>query len=283
MVGLTVFGALKSNGARGNVYRSLEQHNGHYSLDKGIQIEYSEDNLVVKAYFVSYESACAFQTAMNEWEIHKELVHLEGVNIDPITPAKVPLPQDLERIRLQDYKAQESESPCQTLQHLHSYRLSVPATEPVEPSSPLMKYQCIDKLKPHVGHYKCHLVDKAKSKTYQADENNLVAASWDFHQQLDGLNVTEGIPLVSISVTSSSYHRLARHDDRYSVTLALEFFYAELAAAFNAVEGSRKLNDTTWETTVYVRDKETFTKCVEWKFENTKKIWKDHRAFLDQE
>ena len=146
-----------------------------------------------------------------------------------------------------------------------------------------MKYQCIDKLKPHVGHYKCHLIDKAKSKTYQSNENNMLAASWDFHQQLDGLNVTEGIPLVAVSVTSSSQHRLASHENRYSVTLALEFFYAELASAFNAVNGSRKLNDTTWETTVFVQDKETFEECVEWKYKSTQKAWSDHRTFLNQD
>ena len=220
---------------------------------------------------------------MNEWEIHKELAHLAGVTIDPITPAKVPMPTDLERIRLQDYEPQKSESLCHTLQHLHSYRLSIPVTEPVEPSSPLILYQSIDKVVPHVGHYECHLISKTKSIKYQANENNLVAASWIFHQQLDGLNVAEGIPLVAISVKSSSPHCKAGYDNRYAVDLTLEFFYAELATAFAAKDGARKKNETTWETTVFVQDKDVFENCVAWNSENTVKAWNEHRTFLNQE
>mmetsp|Transcript_18343 Transcript_18343/g.35045 ORF Transcript_18343/g.35045 Transcript_18343/m.35045 type:complete len:268 (-) Transcript_18343:736-1539(-) len=266
---------------RGNVYKFLERHNGHYSSDEGIQIEYSGDNLTVKAYFVSYDAAC--QNAMNEWEIHSELAHLDGEKIDPITPARVELPNDLERIRLQDYVAHDSESPCQTLQQLYSYHLSVPVTEPVDPSSPLERYQSIDKMIPHIGQYKCHSIDKAKSKKHQNDENKLLAASWAFYQQLDGLNVAEGIPLVAISVKSSSHYRQAGYEDRYAVKLTLEFFYSELATAFAAKESALKINDTTWETTVYVQDENIFEKCVAWKLKATTNAWKDHRAFLNQE
>jgi hypothetical protein len=116
---------------------------------------------------------------MNGWEIHKELAHLAGVTTDPITPDKVLMPTDLERIRLQDYVAQDSESPCQTLQHLHSYRLSIPVTEPAEPSSPLMRYQSIDKVVPCVGHYKCRLIDKAKSKKIPSQRKQLSGRQLD--------------------------------------------------------------------------------------------------------
>eukprot|EP00980_Cylindrotheca_fusiformis_P004755 scaffold1016_cov105-Cylindrotheca_fusiformis.AAC.1 len=39
----------------------------------------------------------------------------QSVEIDPVTPAEVPRPCDLECIRLQDYDPQESESPCQAI------------------------------------------------------------------------------------------------------------------------------------------------------------------------
>ena len=83
---------------------------------------------------------------MNEWEIHKELANLSGVEVDPITPQQVPKPLDLQRIRLQDYVPNESESPCQSINQLHSYRLSVPVTEAVDPTTDLAKYQSIDTL-----------------------------------------------------------------------------------------------------------------------------------------
>ena len=244
---------------------------------------YNGEDLTVKVYFEEKRDACDFQNNLNEWEIHKQLANLKGVEIDPVTPAEVPKPSDLERIRLQDYVPHGSESPCQTLDQLHSYHLSVPVTEPVEPNTPLVRYQSIDKLIPHIEHYKCHLKDKAKFKSLQNDENNMVAASWPFHQMMDGLNTMEGIPLVALSVKEASEQRLSAYDNRYAVTLLLEFFYKDLAAVFAAKEGARRVSSSSWETVVYVRDKTEFEKCVVWKFNDTQKKWEDHRAFLECE
>ena len=284
LVGAVVRGAKQSNGARGNVFKFLERHLGHYSEQEGIQIRYEQDDLHIHAYFLSYDAACQLQTALNEWEIHKELANLRGISLDPLTPAQTARPPDLKRIYLQDYNPQESESPCQTLDQLHSYRLSVPVTEPAEPNTPLVRFQSIDKVVPHLKHYKCHLKDKAKFKHLQNDENNMLAASWTFHQQLDGLNVEEGMPLAAISVKKASSGQIAAHDNRYSVTLLIEFFYPELAAVFAApVEAGKGDQENTWETVVYVQDRNVFAECVRWKFQDTMEQWQKHRAFLEQE
>lgn len=284
LVKVRVLGAVRSNGARGNVFKFLERHLGHFSEEEGIQILYDVNgNLNATAYFLTYDAACQFQNAMNEWEIHKELANLNGVEVDPITPQRVPQPSDLQRIRLQDYKPQESESPCQSINQLHSYRLSVPVTEAVEPNTDLARYQSIDKMLPHLKHYKCHLKNKSKFKKLQSDENNIVAASWTFHQLLDGLNTAEGIPLVTLSVKSTSNHRIASRDNRFSVTLNLEFFYKESAAAFAGNEGASKVDELNWETVIFVKDKVRFQACVEWKYTDTAKEWERHRRFLEQE
>ena len=289
VVGAIVRGAKQSNGARGNVFKFLERHNGHYWEQEGIQIHYNhQDDLTVKAYFLSYYSACQMQNALNEWEIHKDLANLNGVTLDPLTPSKIDLPANaaLKRIYLQDYHPTDSESPCQTLNQLHSYRLSVPITEPAEMNTPLVQFQSIDKPVPHINHYKCHLKDKAKFRKLQNNENNMVAASWTFHQQLDGLNVQEGIPLVAMSVKDASKDRSASHDNRYRVTLTIAFFYSELATSFAAREGAQRRDRDkikSWETVVYVQDKNLFSECVEWKFQDTMKQWREHRAFLEQE
>ncbi|KAG7372997.1 hypothetical protein IV203_033721 [Nitzschia inconspicua] len=217
----------------------------------GGTVDYTGNNLTFKAYFRSYEAACAFQNAMNQWEIHKELAHLGGVTLDPPTPAAVPWQSDFTRFYLQDYKPNDHESPRQTLDQLHSYHLSVPVTEPVEPASNLLCYQCIDQPMPHINHYKCHLKDKAKFKQLQCNENNMVAASWLFHQQLDGLNVAEGIPLVALSFKTASNDRLVSHNRRYRVTLLVEFFYQELAAAFAPTGLARKIDETSWEISLW--------------------------------
>lgn len=104
LVGVKIRQAKQSNGARGNVYKLLEQHNGRFSQAEGVRVGYENDDLVATAYFMNDDSASAFQTAINSWEIHKELVHLEGIELDPITPKAVPAPSDLQRIRLQDYR-----------------------------------------------------------------------------------------------------------------------------------------------------------------------------------
>jgi Crinkler effector protein N-terminal domain len=284
LVSVRVLGAVRSSGARGNVFKFLEQHLGHFSQEEGIRVIYDvKGNLNATAYFVTYDTACQFQNAMNEWEIHKELVNLSGVEVDPITPQRVPQPSDLQRIRLQDYKPQESESPCQSINQLHSYRLSIPVTEAVEPNTDLARYQSIDKLLPHLKHYRCHLKSKSKFKNLQSDENNMVAASWTFHQLLDGLNTTEEIPLVALSVKSTSDHTISSRDNRFSVTLNLEFFYQETAAAFAGNEGARKVDELNWETVIFVKDKVKFQDCVEWKYKDTKKEWERHRDFLEQE
>jgi hypothetical protein len=98
LVSATVRGALQSNGARGNVFKMLEKHRGYFSKEKGIQITYQGEDLMVKGYFKEEGDACDFQTTLNQWEIHKELVNLKGVDIFPVTPAQVQRPSDLEQI-----------------------------------------------------------------------------------------------------------------------------------------------------------------------------------------
>ena len=125
--------------------------------------------------------------------------------------------------------------------------------------------------------------NKSKFKKLQNDENNIVAASWTFHQLLDGLNTEEGIPLVKLSVKSASDHRIASQGNRFSVTLNLEFFYEENAFAFAGNEGAKKVDELNWETVIFVKDKDQFQKCVEWKYGDTTIAWEKHRRFLDHD
>ena len=49
----------------------------------------------------------------------------------------------------------------------------------------------------------------------------MVAASWQLHQQMDGINATDGIPGVRITVHSSTEERSADHEQRIPVCLSL--------------------------------------------------------------
>lgn len=289
-VSVVVEGALSSAGARGNVYKKLQHHHAVYSESQGIDVEYVGDDLVVKALFLDLVHAFNFQSDLNDWEIHKELAHLSGVRIDPKFPLEVDRPKDITRVMMQDYKPSDSESPCGSINDLHSYRLSVPTTEMVDPETPLAKYQCLDKQVHGLTPYKCHLKDKAKFKQLQSNENNILAASWTLHQMMDGLKTAEGIPMVVISVKSQESHRSAVHANRVAVTLLLEFRESGQAEWFqgndyNAEGGlaaKRIVGTNNWETTVFVMDPILFSECIKWKYENTKKAWEEHEEFLSQ-
>ena len=281
VVGALVRGAKQSNGARGNVFKFLEREMGHYSNQEGIQIFYKQDDLSVKAYFMSYDSACRFQTALNGWEIHKELVNLHGVTLDPPTPARIEMPIDLVRIYMQDYKPQDSESPCHSIDQLHSFRISIPLTTEADATSPIGKYQCLDKQVVGYNPYKCHLKDKAKFKSLQSNENNIVAASWQLHQLMDGLNSIDAIPGVALSVANTGSERIAERDNRIMVRLNLEFRNKYLADLFQGNGMPSRVDDTNWQVTVYVEDSATFCDCVQWKHADTKKQWEDHERFLN--
>ena len=283
-VSAIVRGALRSHGARGNVYKALEANQGFYSEQEGKSVTYRGDDLEVTAYFKQENKAMEFQSALNQWELHKELALLDG--IDLITPNPDPLPQkqDLVRFYLQDYQPQNSESPCHTLNQLASYRLSIPETEGVEATDPLAVYQALDVCMGTNKHYKCHLKDKALFKSVQRNPNNIVAASWTLHQMLDGLNNQDKMPVVRLSVAGTSQHRITNEGGRYQVTLQLDFFHEIDAEALQAKVGySERVDQKTWRTTVYVEDKNKFTECVEWKGTATQNLWDAYQATLDAE
>jgi hypothetical protein len=214
---------------------------------------------------------------------HKELVNLASVEVDPSEPKEIPLPSDFQPFRLLDYDPSASESPCGDLDLLRSYRISVPLTEAVEDNSPLVIYQSVDRRQRGLQHYKCHLYDKAKNKTYQSNENNMIAASWPFHQMLDGLNTEEKIPLLRVRFKSVSPHKQADNDNRYAVTSAIEFKDVDMANNYQSPEGAKRLDDKSWEVTVSVKDKEIFKTCVDWKYGDTTKKWDVYNTELASE
>jgi hypothetical protein len=76
---------------------------------------------------------------------------------------------------------------------LHSYRLSVPATESVPDDSDLARYQSIHWQSPLFNRYKYHLKEFKEVTKNKQKNVMMTAASWRFRQLLDGLNVAQGI------------------------------------------------------------------------------------------
>lgn len=267
-----VKGGYSCKGARGNIYKLLEQEHGCFSVAEGKLVFYTDNDLSVKAYFVSWDKACNFQTHLNDWEMHKELVNLTAVETQ--NPTEVQRPNDLERFLLSHYNPQDyKESPCHTLNELKSYHWSVPLTETIENDTPLAQYQSLDRHMANLNHIKCHLHDKAKNKKLQNDENNMIAASWPFHHMMDGIATTEKIPTLRLSFISASDHIFAAHDNRYGVTVGIEFRDPASAGNYQAPNGAIQEDQLNWRTVVYVKNKETFKTCLEWKHNSTTMVW----------
>mmetsp|Transcript_9267 Transcript_9267/g.17729 ORF Transcript_9267/g.17729 Transcript_9267/m.17729 type:complete len:125 (-) Transcript_9267:92-466(-) len=110
--------------------------------------------------------------------------------------------------------------------------------------------------------------------------NNILAASWPLHQMLDGLDHYENMPVIKLSISSVTDETIATQDNRYSVTLQLEFFNEVDAAAFQARDGARQVDKRTWQTTVYVKNKDEFAAFVDWKGSDTQRQWDDYNAVL---
>jgi hypothetical protein len=130
--------------------------------------------------------------------------------------------------------------------------------------------------------YKCHFKDKSKFKSLQNNDNNMLAASWTFHQMMDGLNTVDDLPLVCISVLSQGNARSTDHEERVLMTLQLEFFRPAAAAAYIGNKStSKRINETVWNVDVYVDDPKLFTDCVSWKEKDTRQRWQEHEQLVD--
>eukprot|EP00977_Amphora_coffeiformis_P007510 scaffold1640_cov161-Amphora_coffeaeformis.AAC.33 len=99
---------------------------------------------------------------------------------------------------------------------------------------------------------------------------------------LDGLNHEDGMSVVKLSVASFSAYTISSKDNRYAIFLQLEFFNAVDAAAFQPREGATKIDNTTWQTTVFARDKTEFVEFVQWKGDETEKQWSLYRRTLER-
>ena len=142
-----------------------------------------------------------------------------------------------------------------TLNELKSYHWTVPLTEMIENDTPLAQYQSLDRHMANLNHIKCHLHDKAKNKKLQNDENNMIAASWPFHQMMDGIATTEKIPTLRLSFISASDHTFAAHDNRYGVTVGIEFRDPASAGNYQAPNEAIQVDLLNWRTVVYVKNK----------------------------
>ena len=99
---------------------------------------------------------------------------------------------------------------------------------------------------------------------------------------LDGLNNMDSMSVLKLSVVNASEYRVAEKDNRFRVTLQLEFYHELDAKSFQShPEGAQRINEKTWHTTVYVQDKVEFSEFVAWKSNDTQEQWDRYAAVLE--
>jgi hypothetical protein len=241
--------------------------------------------LIVSLYFKSQESAMSFATKLRNWKFNHP--YASSALEDPVVdeePLCFPGRSGLHPVLLRHYDPKEAEdSPCTSLADFRGTTSSL-ATEPVDFTESLWKYQSIESSvifnarKP----YRLHIKDKAQFKGLRDNENNMFAGSWTFHQLFDGLHTVEGhgVPLLAIQWLGSD-PKVTQFPDgerRFKVELQIEFFTdaAEADLVNNLKIGSSKVSDRNWKVFVHVCEPKTFKECIKWKYAQANKIWNDH-------
>jgi len=74
-----------------------------------------------------------------------------------------------------------------------------------------------------------------------------------------------------------------RKSDRYQVTVEIEFREVIHQQNYQAPLGAQKINEKIWHTSIYVKDKKTFEKCLDWKYNNTTTLWDAYDRELESD
>lgn len=272
----SVGNARNVKGFRAATFLIAEETKAHF-VPSEKPIQYGSGNkcatLFVSLLFNSYSDALDFSSKIRNWKSNLE---------DPVVgniPARLPGRQDLRPVLLLGFDPTEADdSPCTSLADFRELSSALP-TELVSFDNPLHNRL---KRTPCLLLGRLHLKVKAKFKVLRDDVNNMVSGSWAFHQLFDGLDTSEDhrIPLLSMGWLESSDHAVQFEDGerRYKVDLLLEFFTEE---AENDFKDSLKVGPTrekgrAWKTFVHVRDPDLFKECIQWKHDETVRLWDAH-------
>ena len=298
-----LLGAAQSNGARGNVYKLLEQLEGMSApSDKGSEVIFQgakENDLLVRAYFPSRTKATEFWTTVQEWPKQKTFLLVDGAELvdppiyatntaatnlleDNLVPLDSP-PTDLERYVLdQHYIPGVWESTISRLDQPESKRLLLPPnTEMVaDPKDPLILYQALEVVRGRNKHYyKYYLSDK---ENRSSNPGNILVASAAVCQALKGSggdpNGTRRMPVIKLSAFSASRSAVEEMDNRFRIQLQLEFLYKRDATLFQCFQKtpSIRVDDYTWQVVVHVPNRIEFLELVEAREMATQMQWDQH-------
>jgi hypothetical protein len=289
-VQVSISGAKKFKGIRATMYQQAELHRA-FCKDHRKAIFYDGDDLKLVLLFKQENEAMNFQTLLRQWNVQRPLGRFPEPDVAKLE--QVPLQPDIQPILLNQYEANdENDSPMTSLADFQGCSLSRPSSIDVE--TDLGKFQSVEKpewlLVGGCKAYRMHLKNQgAKFKHDKAlanDENNMLAGTWTFHQFFDGLNHDKKLPVLAIKPGEIKEEvEVEPGHKRRKVMLDIEFHndVAETAVSVILKNGSKRISPLHWESFVFVRDPKTFNESCQWKYDETKKLWKEEEDLLNSE
>lgn len=204
----------------------------------------------------------------------------------------------LEKVRLSHYNGSEYDSPVQSLEAFSTVSSSDLSTASV--SSDLVTYQCLENTKQfaQTRPYKCHIKPRKKCKNskLESSEDNIITATHHFHQYFDGMNTEDhktgvfDIPMIAIKPELPPESRDFRKVDLPAANRTRVDVIIECRDRLIADNIVTRLKDGTdyshmsellLKTFVHVSNPTTFCDCLQWKYDDTKQIWKDTDNHFD--
>lgn len=127
--------------------------------------------------------------------------------------------------------------------------------------------------------YKCHLISQTNLQ-YKNDPDNILYASWPFHQIFDRMNIICGvgaaIQFESFAGVEDVEVALGRFERRTKLMVRVIFRTADHAHDFGwkLKNGTERINDLEYRSFLYARDGEKMRFCIDVKYEETARIWR---------
>ncbi|KAI9353447.1 hypothetical protein BDR26DRAFT_831739 [Obelidium mucronatum] len=276
----SVDNALRTKGARARLYQLADLNIGYYDPSDCRAFWYEDTKLLVHVLFETKNNALYFESQLR-YEIFTMGSALNRLPIVTKVSTKSSGSSQNERIFFSDYEAIDSESPRHAISDIDSSIM----TSFYGRTTELFKYQRIEAER-WFGHLVkaagVHLMSGEHCRTseenlrYCGSMSNRLALSRELQGFYDGLSTD--IPTLNIQFVSCSDVPVL--DGRYQVIIKISAIDAEYGnLIFNRLkEGSTAfINDPlSMETDVLVLEPKIFKTCLDWKFNEIEKIWKDY-------
>jgi hypothetical protein len=270
--------AKNTAGIRATIYEVADHYNAvWYTKDALWSTERNGRVLTVNLHFPSPSDARAFMGALTE------LNHRWGPS-----SVKVTLPYHYTNVRLPhadtkplyrtDYDTYDNpEGPEYTLPHVELERVLLNDITQLQ-----MFEKCVS-MNREIRAYKCHIASVKNYEQHAKHGDNIVFASWLFHQYFYGLMTEDNIPLLIVrpekTYEDTESRVKKRSVKRQRVQVLIDFTtHEELKEILPTLhEGCERLSPTQLRAHLYARDGKQMCEFLKLKYHETAALWRQNK------